>query len=72
MCNNLITSLSDGKKVHFPALISLYAAERRLICPRSTFTFKSCIITHNLIVLQFSVGSLLTIQQMRNLSASAS
>ena len=46
MCNNLITSLSLGKNVHFPILISLYAAERREISPRSTFVRKSFIVAN--------------------------
>ena len=45
MCNNLITSLSFGRKVHLPARISLYAAERRETSPRSTCLFKSFFIS---------------------------
>lgn len=43
MCNILTTSLSDGRNVHFPILIKLYAAERRETSPRSTLDFSSYI-----------------------------
>lgn len=43
MCKMLITSLSLGRNLTLPILISLYAAERREISPRSTSRFSSFI-----------------------------